>query len=252
MSILPPRFQVSPFLKNILFPVIMLQFALKNNAQNTSTVPSARILRDNAAYLARILSDSNLRMTELRSFIPGLIVDLKYAGPENFTGETLYRPGTEVTFLRLPVAKALRKVQAELNKQGLGLKIYDAYRPYSVTVRMWEKSKKKNYLANPAKGSDHNRGTAVDLTLVDLSTGRELIMPSGFDEFSRKANQDYAEGDPAALANREKLKKVMNKFGFRSNKYEWWHFSWPGGNGFELLDLSFETLKNLERQSQHI
>jgi D-alanyl-D-alanine dipeptidase len=145
-------------------------------------------------------------------------------------------------FLRRPAAIALHDVERELAREGLGLKIFDGYRPYRVTVRMWKPIRNPDFVADPAKGSRHNRGAAVDLTLIDLRTGRELAMPTGYDAFTVKARQDYNDLPAEAIANRARLRDVMTRHGFDPLPSEWWHFDFRGWEKFELLDLPLEKL----------
>lgn len=180
-------------------------------------------------------------MIELHSLIPNLLYDLKYATTENFTGKQLYTTGTK-TYLRLPAAKALAQVQQELNIMGYGLKIFDAYRPYSVTQKMWALIQDERYVANPAKGSGHNRGLAVDVTIVDLKTGKELPMGTGFDNFTDTAHQSFKNLPAAILQNRELLTQTMRKQGFQPLTTEWWHFYWPNDKNYAVLNLRFKQL----------
>jgi D-alanyl-D-alanine dipeptidase len=145
-------------------------------------------------------------------------------------------------FTRLPVVKALKDVEAELALKGLGLKIYDAYRPYNVTVKFYEKASDKNFVADPKKGSKHNRGCAIDLSLIDLKTGKELDMPTPFDSFSALAAADYPNLPTPVLQNREILKTAMEHHGFRVLSNEWWHFDFIGWQNYELLDVPFNEL----------
>ncbi|WP_300163973.1 M15 family metallopeptidase [Solidesulfovibrio sp.] len=171
---------------------------------------------------------------------PGVRLDIRYATPNNFTKVTVY-PAARC-YLRDDVAKRLARVQADLEKQGLGLKVYDCYRPFSIQKKFWALVPNEDWVAKPEEkdgkpvsGSKHNRGAAVDLTLVDAA-GNELPMPSGFDDFTEKARRDYAGGDKAALENSRKLKAAMKKEGFEPLPTEWWHFDGPGWQGYELLD----------------
>ena len=157
----------------------------------------------------------------------------------------MYNPPAATSFLRAPAADALAKVQAELAVAGLGLKIFDAYRPYSVTVRFWELVKDERYVANPAKGSGHNRGIAVDLTIIQLKDGSELSMGTGFDNFSDTAHHSFSQLPEDALKNRKLLRSAMEKFGFKALETEWWHYFIPETSRFELLDLSFRQLQQL-------
>ncbi|GAB3423123.1 M15 family metallopeptidase [Niabella aquatica] len=182
------------------------------------------------------------QMIELKHHIPSLVYDLRYAGKNNFMGRLMYPKHTTTAFLRKPVAEALAKVQRELSKESLGIKILDAYRPYSVTVNFWKLVKDERYVANPAKGSNHNRGTAVDLTLIDLQTGRELNMGTGFDNFTDTAHHSFKHLPAAVLANRNRLKTVMNRYGFTELETEWWHYSFKSPVNFDILDIPFKKL----------
>ncbi|XVJ65238.1 MAG: M15 family metallopeptidase [Lacibacter sp.] len=199
-------------------------------------------------YKTTCKTDSNKRMIELKSAIPNLVYDLRYSTEDNFVKQPLYPRSTSVTFLRLPAANALTNVQKELAEKGMGLKIFDAYRPYSVTVKFWELIKDERYVANPAKGSGHNRGLAIDLTIVDLKTGKELDMGTGFDNFTDTAHHTFTALPQSVLQNRKILKEVMLKHGFKLFETEWWHYSWPNDRNYEVLDLSFEKLLRLSKQ----
>ncbi len=130
--------------------------------------------------------------------------------------------------------------------KGIGLKFFDAYRPYSVTKKMWQVVPDARYAANPAKGSGHNRGAAVDVTLINLKTKEELTMPTGFDDFTEKAHHNYLNLPTQVIANRKLLKSTMEKYGFAALETEWWHYSIPNAaSKFELLDLSFNQIKKL-------
>src|SRR3989338_10154916 len=158
---------------------------------------------------------------DIQKINPKIRIDIRYATPANFTHETLY-PEARCLLLR-QVADKLSIVQQTLEKKGLGLKIYDGYRPLAVQKKMWAKFPVEGYVANPAKGSNHNRGAAVDLTLVDTD-GKELSMPSAYDEFSERAHRDYAGGAEEERQNRKILEDEMSKEGFRGISTEWWHF----------------------------
>ncbi len=192
-------------------------------------------------FAQTVKSDPKKKMIDVRRLAPAIAVDLKYAGDQNFMHRKLYT-GKAVPLLRLPAATSLAAVQRELNKKGIGIKIWDAYRPYSVTEKMWELVKDERYAANPKFGSGHNRGVAVDLTLIDLKTKKELDMGTGFDNFSDTAHGDYVKLPVAVLANRQLLKTTMEKHGFKVLETEWWHFYLPDAKQYELLDLRFEEL----------
>ena len=180
------------------------------------------------------------------SNIPGVVLDLRYAGKDNFLHRNLYPEDTRTTFLRKQAYEALDSVSQELAKRGLVLVIFDAYRPYSVTIDLWNTVKDERYAANPAKGSGHNRGISVDLTLADAKTHKLLPMPTGFDNFSDTAYQNFNKVDSKRIANRELLKHTMEKYGFLPLFSEWWHYSWPETGDFEVLDLSFQELNSMQ------
>jgi len=199
-------------------------------------------VHEKGSFLKMVIRDSLNAMIELKSLIPDLQYDLRYATANNFTGKRLYPKNTHTTYLRYKPAMALAKVAEELRGKGLGIKIWDAYRPYRTTVRFWKLIHDERFVANPSKGSGHNRGTAVDLTLVDLKTGLELEMPTSFDDFSTAAFHGAANVDVMRTRNRSLLKTTMEKFGFVALETEWWHYSWPDASVYDVLDLSFKAL----------
>jgi D-alanyl-D-alanine dipeptidase len=194
-------------------------------------------------YKKQVKKDSLKKMVEIKTMVPGIVYDLRYAGTNNFLKRLMYPPGTNITFLRLSAIRALQKVQAELREKGLGLKIFDAYRPYSVTVTFWELVQDERYVANPSKGSGHNRGIAVDLTIITLKTGKELDMGTGFDNFTDTAHHAFTKLPEAVLQNRLLLKSTMEKYGFIALDTEWWHYFLPGGSKYEILDIDFRKLQ---------
>ncbi len=200
------------------------------------------IIEDLKTFRQTVEADSKKQMLDVRKYLPGISLDLRYATLNNFMHQKLY-PRIYTTYLRRPAVTALRKVIEELKKQNLSIKIFDAYRPYSVTEKMWEMVKDDRYAADPAKGSGHNRGVAIDLTLVDQKNKSELPMGTGFDNFSDTAHNDFTALPAEVLKNRAILKSIMEKYGFINLATEWWHFSLPNTSSFELLDLSFGDLK---------
>lgn len=193
-----------------------------------------------------IQHDSSKLMVDLRKNIPGLQLELRYAGSNNFMHRKLY-PDVKTTYLRKAAADSLAVIQTELNKQGLGLKIFDAYRPYSVTEMMWEPVKDDRYAADPKTGSGHNRGIAADLTIINLKTRKELDMGTDFDNFSDTAHHDFKNLPGKVLQNRLLLKTIMEKHGFKALETEWWHYYLPNAKNFELMDLSFDQLKKIKK-----
>lgn len=217
-----------------------VHFHLTNAQDSAYTRP---VLTNNwKVYKAQVLHDPAKKMVELRSLIPGLVYELRYAGHNNFMKRRMYPIGTNTTFLRKPAAEALQKVQAELKAKGLGLKIFDAYRPWSVTAKFWELVHDERYVANPTKGSGHNRGISVDLTLINLKTSEELNMGTGFDNFTDTAHADFKQLPADVLQNRQTLRSAMEKQGFKVLDTEWWHFYLPASSGFEILDIPFRKL----------
>lgn len=192
-------------------------------------------------YYVSVKKDSNKTLVDLRTFIPNIVLDIRYATKNNFTGQILYKEAE--AYLRLPAAIALKKVQTELNEMGLGIKIYDAYRPYSITELMWEYVKDDRYAADPKKGSRHNRGCAVDLTIIELSSGEELEMPTPYDDFTNKAHHAYMNLERHVIKNRALLKSLMEKYGFESITSEWWHYDFKGWSKYELMNISFSKIK---------
>lgn len=183
-------------------------------------------------------------LVELVKLDPALRLDIRYATPNNFLGFPVYPEAR--AFLRREAADALVEVQQELEKEGLGLLILDAYRPHSVTQLMWDRTpvSKRAYVADPVQGSRHNRGAAVDLTIIDLKTGRPLAMPSHYDDFSEKAHHDYQGGTHEARAHRAKLKDVMERHGFEALSNEWWHYDFHDWKRFPISDQTFDELSS--------
>ncbi len=222
----------------LLFPNTLL---LSGQQANISTY-GVSFISEMAAFRKTVATDSLKRMVELKRLVPDLVYDFRYATPFNFTGKRLYPVGTDITFLRLLPALALQKITDELRKEQLGLKIFDAYRPYSVSIAFWKLIGDERYVAHPSKASNHNRGLAIDLTLIDLRTNQELNMGTGFDHFSDTAHHSFRQLPLAVTENRLKLKTVMEKYGFRSLETEWWHYSWPNDRNYEVLNIRFPKL----------
>jgi zinc D-Ala-D-Ala dipeptidase len=191
-----------------------------------------------------LLNHPEKQMISLKN-IKDMVMDLRYASENNFMHSKLYPGIIKTTYLRKPVYEALDSVSIFLATLGFQLVIFDAYRPYSVTESLWEKVKDDRYAANPSKGSGHNRGIAVDLSMSDFITHRLVAMPTDFDSFSDSAHQDFKNARADAIANRELLTKAMEKYGFEPLPTEWWHFSWPHSENFEVLDLSLAQLDKL-------
>lgn len=215
------------------------QHAIKSNEFGLKVTTKIQQLK------SQIKSDSLLQLVNLKNYIPNVKFDFRYADTQNFTHQKLYKK--PAAFLRIDAAKKLQNAAFELEKIGLGFIIFDAYRPYSVTKKMWQIVPNEDYAANPAKGSGHNRGAAIDLTLYNLQTGEVLTMPTPFDEFSEKAHHNYDQLDEYILKNREILKTVMTNNGFVALNTEWWHYSLPNAaKNYNLLDIDFRKLKRIK------
>lgn len=171
---------------------------------------------------------------------PSIRVEIRYATPHNFTGKVVYPPSARC-YLRAAVARRLQAVQQALLAEQRSLKVYDCYRPLTVQRHFFALVPDERYVANPQKGSRHNRGAAVDLTLTDLA-GVELVMPTEYDDFSERAHRSYMNLPPLALANRERLAAAMAAQGFVPLPTEWWHFDDREARGYPLSDISFDEL----------
>jgi D-alanyl-D-alanine dipeptidase len=173
-------------------------------------------------------------LVALNTELPGVVIDPPYAGEDNFFRQKFY--ASKRLLLRKPVVEKLKNVQTNLQQQGYGLKIWDGYRPLSVQKEMWKVMPNPDYVADPAKGSRHNRGAAVDVTLVDAQ-GKEVEMPTGFDDFSPQAHSE-APASAAATRHRQILTEAMAAEGFTVLKTEWWHFDAPGWEAYPVMDVT--------------
>jgi D-alanyl-D-alanine dipeptidase len=225
---------------------VIFSTSITTYAQDTSLNKYGLWVIKDAKTLSVTMIDSNKQMVDIKKLVPTIVLDLRYATTNNFMHKKLY-PTITTTYLRLPAVKALEKVQSELHEMGLGLKIFDAYRPHSVTEEMWEPIKDERYVADPKKGSGHNRGIAVDLTIINLKTNEELPMGTGFDNFSDTAHQTFTALPEQILHNRNILKNLMEKNGFKPLETEWWHYFLPNANEYEILDVNFKDLRKLNK-----
>lgn len=181
-------------------------------------------------------------LVNLRSLDPSFRFDIAYAGSRNFMGMPFYRKAEAL--LQRPAAMALQRAHRRLAEKGLGLMIFDAYRPWFVTKMFWDATPadKKIFVADPSSGSRHNRGAAVDLTLYDLKTGLPVEMPSGFDEFTERAYADYPGGTSTQRWMRRVLRQAMEEQGFKVYPQEWWHFDFEGWERYPVLNKRFDEL----------
>lgn len=185
-------------------------------------------------------------LVELIKLDPTIKLDIRYATTNNFLSTPMYSQAR--AFLQRPAAEALVRVSRALHSKGYGLLVHDAYRPWYVTKMFWDATPadKKIFVANPADGSRHNRGCAVDLSLYDLKTGAAVKMPSGYDEMSRRAYADYPGGTPKERERRDLLRRAMEKEGFSVYPQEWWHFDYKDWNKYPIMNIRFEDFKQVQ------
>lgn len=181
-------------------------------------------------------------LVELIQLDPTIKLDIRYATANNFVGRPLYTEAR--AFLQRPAAEALRRAHQKLKKQGYGVLIFDGYRPWAITKLFWEVTPPKlhNFVADPRKGSKHNRGCAIDLSLYDLKTGQEVPMPGAYDEMTERSYPTYQGGTAEQRRTRDLLRTVMEQEGFTVNEYEWWHFDYKDWRQYPILNVSFAEL----------
>lgn len=227
------------------FRRVVLLFALLVGGATTGCQRPDPIVRLDGAYLGAdavnprdLTADSDaqvINLVDLKSFDPTLVIEAKYSTNDNFFGRRIY-PENRV-FLEESAARHLKAVQQRLRKRGMGLKVFDGYRPHRVQFRFWELVPDPRYVADPKKGSRHNRGAAVDVTLVDLA-GNELPMPTEYDDFTEKAHHDYVRLRPDRRTNRQILRDAMLAEGFEPLATEWWHYDAPGWRELPIFDVN--------------
>jgi len=227
-------------MKRYLILSILTLFCIAAKAQHYKYIDSSKVMGLNS-YLKDIKAHPETRLVEIKKYIPEIVLDIRYATTNNFTHQRMYQQAR--AFARLPVVLALKQAEADLKAKGLGIKIYDAYRPYAITVKFYEVAHDTNFVADPRKGSKHNRGCAIDMGLIDLKTGKEIEMPTGFDSFSKQAASAYMDLPKEALANRAIIKNAMEAHGFKEIPSEWWHFDFNGWSKYPLLDIPFSAIK---------
>jgi D-alanyl-D-alanine dipeptidase len=181
-------------------------------------------------------------LVELVKLDPTLKLDVRYATANNFAGRPVYTEAR--AFLQRPAAEAVVRANRALRKQGYGLAVFDGYRPWFVTRLFWEitPADKKQFVADPSKGSRHNRGCAVDLTLYDLKTGREVSMPGEYDEMSERSHVNYAGGTSEQRRLRDLLRAAMGAEGFAVYSAEWWHFDYKDWRQYPILNVAFSEI----------
>jgi D-alanyl-D-alanine dipeptidase len=181
------------------------------------------------------ISVNKTPLVNISQKIPSIKIELWYATPENFTKQTIY--STATCYVHENVAQALQAIQDELALQGLGLKIWDGFRPLSAQKKLWDICPDEKYVSNPAKGGRHTRGTAVDVTIIQLSDEKELPMPTKFDDFTEKAWHSYEDLATDIKENRALLRMIMEKHGFETVATEWWHYDLKGWRDYPEIDV---------------
>ena len=220
-------------MKRLVIPLLM--FLLLCGCARKQTEPSAipeTVVPEEAATVflpeetdpaVEYPDPKDMVFVAVADYIPDILIDLKYAGTDNFTGQVVYDFST--AYLRYGTVRKLAAVQEDLRQLGLGLKIWDGFRPVSAQYKLWEICPDTRYVANPQLGfSSHSRGNTVDVTMVD-EDGREVEMPTAFDDFSKKADREYSDCTQEAADNALILEALMEKHGFSGYKNEWWHFT---------------------------
>lgn len=217
--------------KGILTILPLLVLILLATGARAQETPSPEKNKREADLIELIKLDNTIKL------------DIRYARTDNFVGRIVYPEAR--AFLQRPAAEAVLKVHKKLKEQGLGLVIFDGYRPWRITKLFWDVTpeEKRKFVANPKNGSKHNRGCAVDLSIYDLKTGNLLDMPSDFDEFTERASPDYKGGTVEQTKNRDLLRKLMEAEDFTVNANEWWHFDYKDWQDYAIYDIDFSEVK---------
>jgi D-alanyl-D-alanine dipeptidase len=181
-------------------------------------------------------------LVELVKLDPTIKLDIRYAGTNNFLGKPVYKEAR--AFLQRPAAESLLRAHRELQKRGYGLLIHDGYRPWTITKLFWDMTSgaQREFVADPATGSKHNRGCAVDLTLYDLKTGQAVEMPGAYDEMTERSYPDYKGGTAEQRARRDLLRAAMESHDFTVEPNEWWHFNYKDWKEYPILDIAFADI----------
>jgi zinc D-Ala-D-Ala dipeptidase len=182
-------------------------------------------------------------LVELVKLDPSIKLDIRYATKNNFLGKPVYKQPR--AFLQRPAAEALTRVNQELRARGFGLVVFDGYRPWSVTKAFWDATPedKKIFVADPSRGSRHNRGSAVDLSMFDLKTGKIVQMPSEYDEMTERSHINYECGSPESKRLRGILRSAMEAEGFVVYEPEWWHYDYKDWQQYPIQNVAFDKIK---------
>jgi D-alanyl-D-alanine dipeptidase len=230
-----------------LLVLLALTLAAQDHPQVFRIIPVRPVAELRAAALkARPPQESGdflpSDLVDLQKLDPRIKLDIRYATSDNFLSTPLYTSAR--AFLQRPAAEALRRAHRELLRQGYGLLIFDGYRPWYVTKLFWDATPpdKHEFVANPGEGSRHNRGCAVDLSLYELASGKEVPMPGVYDEMSERSYPNYAGGTPGQRAHRQVLRAAMEKQGFTVFQSEWWHFDYRDWRRYRIGNIPFERI----------
>ena len=236
-------------------PTLFIAFLLVGELSSTAAQPLSfnlprskyglPVVSDVKIYKKIIMADPDNELVDMHRILPDAQFDVTYADTTNFLKRKLY-PAAEV-FMRKPAALAIRQAGENLKKQGFGLVLFDGYRPYAITVLFYEEHGDTTFVADPRKGSKHNRAMAIDLSLYDRKTGQRLSMPSGYDESTPRAYHSYMDSDSASLAHRAILRSAMEQVGFSIFPWEWWHYDFQGWEKCFTYDLSFEAIRKANK-----
>lgn len=233
------RLALSPKIVKSVFPILIssLLLAIGCNSKPSNQTLDEELVSDSSLVKHVEASPSDTSFVSLMRFSEGFMFDLKYASPNNFLKETVY-PCADC-LIRKEVADSLIKANSLFIERGFRIKFFDCYRPLSVQKQMWSIFPNSTYVANPATGSIHNRGGAVDITLTNLE-GLELDMGTSFDHFGKEAHHDYIQLSDTILANRLLLKSIMESSGFSAISSEWWHYNYHKSKEYPISDFSFD------------
>ncbi|MDG1136423.1 MAG: M15 family metallopeptidase [Bacteroidales bacterium] len=224
----------------IVFTILPAIFVGQNNYNFNKNL---LVISDTSQYLLQLSESSTYELVDIEEYVPGIKLDIKYASPNNLIGERIYPVSKAI--VRRPLAESLYKIQKSLNNYGLGLVIFDGYRPYGATVRVYELYKDTNFIASPWQGSHHNRGASVDVSLIDLEYGQEIQMPTGYENYSEASHINYQNLPKNVLDNREILISEMQNNGFKVNPKKWWNFDFIGWQEYDIMDLTFEEIEQI-------
>lgn len=182
-------------------------------------------------------------LVEITKLDPTIKLDVRYATKNNFLGRRVYKHAR--AFLQRPAAEALVRVNQSLRKQGYGLVVFDGYRPWAITKIFWDATPedKKIFVADPSKGSRHNRGCAVDLSMFELKTGQNVTMPSEYDEFTERAHINYDCATPETRRLRDLLRAAMEAEGFAVYEPEWWHYDYKDWKEYPIMNVKFSEIR---------